>query len=532
MEPSTPWPQVPGWEVRRELGRGGSSTVWLVADEEGAEAALKIPDHRVEAAAELLDIEMTAVGELHHDHVVRPLGVVATDRGPGLLSEYHPGGSLGTLVRAAGPLPLGQVVTVLVPVAQALQALHEHGVVHGDVSPGNILFTVMGRPAVSDLGSSRLLGGPGRRLGTPGFGAPELDRDGLAGRPGGDSPGLNPAADVYSLAAVGWFALTGRAPAPTSSRAPLPLIVPDIPLDVVELLEAGLEEDPGRRPTAERFAMACYRWTTPVPVDLYPAAGPDVAMELPTRRREAGSAGSGRRSQGRRARRRPRGQRKRHGRWSRRGWVLGGGAAAALVVAVTAGLYLAAPETVPGPDPSARAGSTAAGTATPSETRAEAGAETEAETEAETRAEAGAETEAGSPEPEATTGLGMEHVADAAEALGQARTEALTSLDRRHVAVYSLPDSPAFAEDVGLQEQLESQGLRFEGLRLETTVSGAIEQADASTATVPVELTISPYRTVTSSGDTVAESRTSTVERFTVHLQRTTAGWRVREILP
>ncbi|GAA1676471.1 hypothetical protein GCM10010977_22840 [Citricoccus zhacaiensis] len=507
MESSTPWPQVPGWEVRRELGRGGNSTVWLVADGQGSEAALKIPDHRVEAAADLLDIEMKAVGELHHDHVVRPLGVVSTDRGPGLLSEYHPGGSLGALVRAAGPLPLGQVVTVLVPVAQALQVLHEHGVVHGDVSPGNILFTVIGRPAVSDLGSSRLLGGPGRRLGTPGFSAPELDREDVPGRPGGDNPGLNPAADVYSLAAVGWFALTGRAPAPTSSRPPLPLIVPDIPLDVVELLEAGLEEDSARRPTAERFAMACYRWATPVPVDLYPAASPDVAMELPTRRRETGGDG------GRRARQR-RGQRGRRDQIGRRrplvprGWMLGGGVAAGLVVAVTAGLYLAAPEPAAVPDQSARASFAAP---VPS---------------------GAAVDPSGSPEPEATTGLGMEHVSDAAEALGKARTEALTSLDRKHVAVYSLPDSPAFAEDVGLQNQLEAQGLRFESLRLETTVTGAIEQVDASTATVPVELTISPYRTVTSSGDTVAESPTPTVERFTVHLQRTTAGWRVTEVRP
>ncbi|MFC0249238.1 serine/threonine-protein kinase [Citricoccus parietis] len=520
MESSTPWPQVPGWEIRRELGRGGSSTVWLVADEEGSEAALKIPDHRVEAAAELLDIEVKAVGELDHDHVVRPLGVVSTDRGPGLLSEYHPGGSLGALVRAAGPLPLGQVVTVLVPVAQALQALHEHGVVHGDVSPGNILFTVMGRPAVSDLGSSRLLGGPGRRLGTPGFSAPELHQDGVPGPPGGDGPGLNPAADVYSLAAVGWFALTGRAPAATSSRAPLPLIVPDIPLDVVELLEAGLEEDPARRPTAERFVMACYRWATPVPVDLYPSAGPDVAMELPTRRRETEGDDAGRRVRRRRGQRGQRGQRRRRGQrgWSvRRGWMLGGGVATTLVVAVTAGLYLAVPEPDPVQDPSARA---AAKAPVPS------GAQTA------TAPEAGEDAASSSPEPAATTGLGMDQVADAADSLGEARTAALKSLDRRHVAVYSLPDSPAFAEDVRLQEQLEAQGLRFEGLRLETAVTGAIEQADASTATVPVELTISPYRTVTASGDTVAESPTPTVERFTVHLQRTTAGWRVREILP
>lgn len=477
MDTPTPLPQVPGWDVLRPLGQGASSTVWLVSDAEGSQAALKIPEHRAEGPVAVLDVEMKAVGDLRHDHVVRPLGVVETDAGPGLLSEYHAGGSLGSLVRAAGPLPLGQVVTVLVPMAQALQALHARGVVHGDVSPGNILFTVQGRPALADLGSSRVLGGAEHRLGTPGFSAPELSDN---GRPAG----LNPAADVYSLAAVGWYALTGRAPSRTASRAPLPMILPEIPGEVVDLLEAGLDEDPERRPGAEHFAIACYRWTNPDPVDLYPAAAPEVARELPTRRRAPTTttrAVAGRRR-----------------------WVLIG-AAAVLVATAAWGTVASFDRADPATPPvSATAQATPSARADPA-TPADPGPVAEPETEP------------------------LDAVI---AALGPARAEALTSLDEQALAAYSVPDSPAYAADAALQEHMAAQELRFEGLELQTRVSGTITREDSQHASAPVELRIGPYRTVASSGEAVAASEESTVERFTVHLQQTEEGWRVRQIEP
>ena len=82
----------------------------------------------------------------------------------------------------AGPFGVSVALDPAI-LAQALQALHGHGVVHGDLSPGNILFTVQGRPAVADLGSSRLLGGtaalgegledlPGSTVVEPVFGLP------------------------------------------------------------------------------------------------------------------------------------------------------------------------------------------------------------------------------------------------------------------------------------------------------------------------------------------------------------------------
>lgn len=493
METSTP-PAVPGWEVQRELGRGANSTVWLVADAEGNHAALKIPQERAEAPVAVLDEEMRAVGDLRHDHVVRPLGIVQTEAGPGLLSEYHPGGSLGQLVRAAGPLPLGQVITVLVPMAQALQALHERGVVHGDVSPGNILFTVQGRPALADLGSSRVLGGAEHRLGTPGFSAPELYED-------GGLAGLNPAADLYSLAAVGWYALTGRAPSRTASRAPLPMILPEIPGEVVDLLEAGLDEDPARRPAAEHVALAVYRWADPEPLDLYPAAVPEVARELPTRRRAPSSPGrrvAGRRSTGRR-------------RWTRLG------AVAVLVAALAWGVGMVLDRSeAPVPPVRTAPQSTPTPESRPVSTSA-------AEPEPEPKSEIESEIESDS-EPEG--------VRAAVTTLGPARAEALSSLDPQQLSVYSVPDSPAHAADAALQKQLSDEGLHFEGLDLETQVTGKITQQNPEKASAPVELRIGPYRTLDASGKTVAESEGPTVERFTVHLQQTPLGWRVRKLEP
>jgi eukaryotic-like serine/threonine-protein kinase len=505
-------PTVPGWQVRRELGRGGSSTVWLVEDGQGRQAALKVPDRTPEVPAELLDVELRAVGELRHEHVVRPLGVVSSDRGPGLLSEYHAGGSLGALVRAAGPLPVGQVVTVLVPVAQALQALHGHGVVHGDLSPGNILFTVQGRPAVADLGSSRLLGGTAARTGTPGFAAPEL-MDGHPGpdRTDGAERGLAPAADVYSLASVGWYALTGRAPARTSSRAPLPLVLPDIPGEVVSLLEAGLDEDPEARPSAERFAMACYRWATPEPVDLYPSASPEVAMELPTRRRAHPPPGKRRRTM-----------------------LLAAGSAVTLAVAGGALAAGGAPiraDRGTGTEAGTEAGMKAGQQATSSGPEQPTAAASQSSSPP---VSASAATPAAVGEPEATgttAGLGAGDVAEAAAALGPARAAALASLDRQDVGVYSLPGSPAHRADLELLAELRRRELRYEGLALQTEVAGPVERSGADDARVPLTLTIDPYRTVTADGEVVDEVRTPTEERFTAELVRTDAGWRVHRIV-
>ena len=168
-------PEVPGYTVGRELGRGGSSTVWLVTNERtGTDFALKCfepgavppgpasenaPDAAVESGVRR---EIRILSALDHQHLVKAhdvLRVVVDSRdGLGLLVDYAPGGSLAQLVASRGKLSIGETVTVLTPIAQVLGYLHANGFTHSDVSPGNVLFTSHGKPLLADVGIARMVG--------------------------------------------------------------------------------------------------------------------------------------------------------------------------------------------------------------------------------------------------------------------------------------------------------------------------------------------------------------------------------------
>lgn len=152
-------------------------------------------------------------------------------------------------------------------------------VVHGDISPRNILFDLTGRPVLIDLGASRATAHSYTLTGTPGFVAPEIAHERVEG--------LASAADVYSLGAVGWFCLTGMIPGPTHSRVPLVTLDADLDADIVELLEASLSEDPALRPSLDQLGSSVPYWTEPEPVDLFPAVGEEYELHLPTRKPSA-----------------------------------------------------------------------------------------------------------------------------------------------------------------------------------------------------------------------------------------------------
>ncbi|UWX98279.1 serine/threonine protein kinase [Arthrobacter zhaoxinii] len=286
--PVPPAPDVPGFRVDRLLGVGGTAAVWLVRDLDGAPFALKVPVRGADGGVNTFEArrEVNILSRLEHPHLLQVHAVVETDQGTGLLGGYAPGGSAAGLVAARGPVQPGEAVSILVGIAGALGYLHARGTAHGDVSPGNILFTPEGRPLLADFGSGRLLGEPGApHPGTPGFSAPER-------RDGADA-GLGAASDIYSLAAVGWFLLTGRIPPPSRSRPPLSILVPGVGRELPALLEAGLAEDAALRPGAGEFAAAAYRSVPALPVDLVAAVHPDVHPELLTRRTESAGSGAG-----------------------------------------------------------------------------------------------------------------------------------------------------------------------------------------------------------------------------------------------
>ena len=493
-------PRAPGWEAVRRLGEGTQAEVWLVEDGAGDRAALKVP--RAGAGADALAAEAQA-GRVDHPHLLRVLGVVETDRGVGVLSEHRPAGTLQDMVQRVGPLTPGQAVTVLVPVAQALACLHGHGVVHGDVSPANVLFGVDGSPALADLGVARIVGGAQGAGATPGFAAPEVlaALEAHAAAPGSASA-VGPEADVHAWAALGWYALTGRAPGSHAHRAPLPVLVPEAPPALALLLDAALSPDPADRPAAAEAAAAAYAAVRPEPVPLGEAAPAEGAHPLPTVLPRGAGEGSRRRPRGGRAAtgRGPR-VRRRAGTTGEAGSRGGAGSTvlprsagdprrrrAALLAAgvltvftVGAGGLVA----LSGSGPVEGASGVAAPASTPADP---AGAPVRREVDV-----------AGPAEPPA------DDLGAALEAIGRGRTAALTDPQVGRLDAYAVPDAPAWEADRELQRRLVEDGFAFSGLEVRLEAAGEARRADDGALRVPALVHTSAHTVLDRQGRTAAQ---------------------------
>jgi hypothetical protein len=132
---------------------------------------------------------------------------------------------------------------------------------------------------LSDVGIARMVGDVSAvpDHGTPGFMDP--------GPVDAVRAGLQPERDVYSVAALGWYCLTGQPPRRSADRPPLSLLIPNVPAELAAALEAGLNEDRRLRPTAVELATAVYRSAPPMPVDLSSSVHATVIPQLLTRRR-------------------------------------------------------------------------------------------------------------------------------------------------------------------------------------------------------------------------------------------------------
>lgn len=296
-------PAVPGFAARTLLGFGAHGEVWLADDlSTGGEVALKIglraakadgpaPSTSHPSSPGGPEEETAVLCRIDHPHIVRLQRVVPLPEGGlALVLDLASGGSLASLVAARGRFDPGEVSTLLVPLAGALDHLHRRGVVHGDIAPGNVLFAADGRPQLGDLGVARVLGARVAQVwATPGFVDPSLT--------GTDDGSIDPrAVDLWGLAAVGWFALTGRPPGTSPD-----LLTSDRSPQLAALLHRCLTADPADRPTLDELADGAWQAARPVPVRLVtrqPAADSDTGLPplagIATRPvRVAGSAGSG-----------------------------------------------------------------------------------------------------------------------------------------------------------------------------------------------------------------------------------------------
>ncbi|HEX2075348.1 MAG TPA: protein kinase [Geodermatophilus sp.] len=276
-------PAVPGYRLEQLLGRGGSGEVWRAVPRGGGPpVAVKV---LVAGDPERQAREAALLGELDHPHLLRLLEVVHQPRRGGqsrvaLVLELLPGGSLAALLARRGRLRPGEVVTAIAPVAAALAHAHDRGVVHGDLSPGNIVFTAEGRPVLTDLGVARVLGETAAGEVTPAYVDPTVARGGAPG----------PASDVFGVAAAAFHALTGVAPwnaatpadtlevAAAGQLPDLAELAPGAPPDLLAVIARGLAADPHARGSAAAFALDLRHACRPEPVRLPVAGVPDEEL--------------------------------------------------------------------------------------------------------------------------------------------------------------------------------------------------------------------------------------------------------------
>jgi hypothetical protein len=273
---------VPGFSILGEPGPAGATgSEWVaVRSLDGRHFALKVlPVLDIAEAQMLATRQMTGYDRIESDHLVRRHGALALADGTlALVLDEVTGGSLAQLLGARGQLTPGEAVTTVAPLFRALAGLHAAGVVHGDLAPGNVVFSADGRPLISDLGVASLLGGEaGSPAGAWGFSAPELVAGGAA----------SPSSDVYAMGAIGWLCLTGAAPAPAARRPPLITLRPDVPPRLAEVLTACLATDPAARPQAGTAAVEVFDAAPAESVAL--ASVCDPAAEI-TRRIRAAAA--------------------------------------------------------------------------------------------------------------------------------------------------------------------------------------------------------------------------------------------------
>ncbi|MFL4479535.1 serine/threonine protein kinase [Paeniglutamicibacter sp. ORCA_105] len=275
-----PFPRIDGYRTLRHLDEGSGGSIWVVQDgTTHEELVVKIllndaPGSAVEAEVLRLD----------HEFLVESFGMIETSLGPGVLMEYCPAGSVAQIVAVRGPLNVGETITVMAPIAEALAFLHARGLTHGDLSPRNILFTAAGKPKLGDFGTHRVVGETPGEYGTQGFCAPETCSGAGAGE-------LQPARDVYALAACAWYLLTGRPPNATARRVPLGAMVPEVNDEFAKLLEQGLDPDPEVRPSAAQFGQRIFVAGTPEAVELSAAIEPDALKHMLTTRQTPAAKG-------------------------------------------------------------------------------------------------------------------------------------------------------------------------------------------------------------------------------------------------
>jgi predicted Ser/Thr protein kinase len=255
------------YELEEVVGHGGMSSVYRAHDSLLERyVALKVLHQQYnedEDFVERFKREARSVAQLQHPNIVTVIDRGEEDGRQYIVFEFIDGENLKELVVRKGRLDVRDALEIALEVAQGLAFAHEHGLVHRDVKPQNVLLNGDGRAKVTDFGIARSLDvehgvtQTGTVLGTSNYIAPEQ----ASGQP------VDVHTDVYSLGIVLYEMLTGEVPFPGENfvavamkhiQEPSPSVLDvrgDVPLRITEMVDRALEKDPEHRfPTMNAFA--------------------------------------------------------------------------------------------------------------------------------------------------------------------------------------------------------------------------------------------------------------------------------------
>jgi eukaryotic-like serine/threonine-protein kinase len=290
------------YELEAVVGSGGMSTVFCAYDSQlERRVAIKILHERFAGDDEYIGRfrhEARSVAQLTHPNIVSVIDRGEDDGREYIVFEFVDGENLKDLIVRSSPLPGRRAVELAVAIADGLTFAHEHGLVHRDVKPQNVLLSEGGRVKVTDFGIARSLDvehgltETGTVVGTGEYLAPEQANGGA----------VSPATDVYSLGVVLWEMLTGRVPFEGDNFVAVALrhvheappdirdLRSDVPPRLAAAIDRALQKDPARRfPTMREFGeelRACVAGTGSEGVtQVIPAAARRRPREQARRRR-------------------------------------------------------------------------------------------------------------------------------------------------------------------------------------------------------------------------------------------------------
>jgi serine/threonine protein kinase/tetratricopeptide (TPR) repeat protein len=268
------------YELLKEIGRGGQGVVYRARQKSlNRTVALKVIGvgrWATEAHLRRFRLEAEAAASLNHPSIV-PIHEIGERDGCCYFSmNLVEGGQLDEMVRREA-MPIRRAVELIAKLARAVHYAHEHGILHRDIKPGNVLLDSEGEPHLTDFGLARLVETESTVtrttdvLGTPSYMAPE--------QASGNNAALTSATDVYGLGAVLYQLLTGRPPfggrttyetvrlvLENDPRQPR-LLNSKVDRDLSTICLKCLEKNPQRRyPSALALAEDLERWLRREPI--------------------------------------------------------------------------------------------------------------------------------------------------------------------------------------------------------------------------------------------------------------------------